>query len=92
MHLLTVNTEYSHLKTESIPESNYIFTITLTLLARALAFTWEGDRVAVLERGGAGGGGVGALAEGVDEDDGAGLLTLGLFSLSFSLPCEGLWL
>lgn len=62
------------------------------LFAGALPFTWEGDRVVVLAGGGAGGGGVAALAEGVDEDDGAGLLTLGLCSLSFSLPCEGLWL
>lgn len=47
----------------------------------------------VLVGGGTGGGGVGALgalAEGVDEDGGAGLLTLGLLSLSFSLPIEGL--
>ena len=64
----------------------------LTLFAGALPLTWDGDRVVVLAGGGAGGGGVGALAEGVDEDDVAGLLTLGLFSLSFSLPCEGLWL
>lgn len=62
----------------------------LTLFAGALPFTWEGDSVVVLEGGGAGGGGVGALAEVVDDDDGTGLLTLGLFSLSFSLPCE-LW-
>lgn len=66
---------------------------------RALPFNWEGVTVAVLERGGAVGGGVGAFAEVFDDDDdddddddGAGLLTLGLLSFSFSLPCEGLWL
>lgn len=61
------------------------------LFAGALPFTWEGDGVVVLAGGRAGGGGVGALAEGVDEDGGGGLLTLGLFSLSFPLPCEGVW-
>ena len=68
----------------------YKFNNIFTLLAAALPFTGEGDRVAVLARGGAGGGGVGALPEGVDKDNCAGLWTLGLFSLSFSLLCEGL--
>lgn len=36
------------------------------------------------------GGGEGPLEEGVVDNDEADLLTLGLFSLSFSLPCEGL--
>lgn len=65
----------------------------LTLFAGALPFTCDGDMVVVLAGAGAVGGGVGALEEGADEDDVAGgLFTLGLFSLSFSLPCEGLWL
>lgn len=48
--------------------------------------------VVVLAGEGAGGGGVGAFVEGVDVEVEMGLLMLGLFSLSFSLPCEGLWL
>lgn len=69
----------------------YMF-LLLTLLAGALPFTGEGDGVVVPAGGGAGGGGVGAAAEVVDEDGGAGLLlTQGLFSLSLSLPCGGLW-
>lgn len=70
-------------------ESDLLSIFCGPLFAGALPFTWEGDRLA---EGEAEGGGVGALAEGADEDDEAGgLFTLGLFSLSFSLLCEGLW-
>ena len=57
----------------------------LTRLAGALPFTGLGE---VVEGAGTGRGGVGAAAEG-DEDNGMGRFMPGLCSLS--LPCGGLW-
>lgn len=81
-------------KQHSFLDENLSSEVIVTLLVRGLPFTWEGVTEALLERGGAVGGGVGALAEVLDDDDdgggGACLLMPGLLSFSFSLPCEGL--